>query len=409
MTPFDSSSPAFDRTPIDGARVQHSIALLDHLVAHGPTTRSELASATGLGRSAITGIAARLIDAGVLVEQADASGDGRAVPLALSAADHVLVTAWLAPHAAIATVAALSGEEAARFADPFARDGEAAAPVDLLATVLTRALAHAGRAGHPVADLTVVVDGQVAGRPAVAVGSERLGAEPFDLLGELRKLVPGVAEVERGGRTARLVPAGQAAALAECEARGEADLFSLDGDGGIDSAVVDDGVARAGAHGLAASLAHLPIEPNGPRCACGQRGCLANLASARHVLEHAGLGDLDAQAGRTRALDELVRRIDAGDDRARWAWLDAAHAIGRALQVVVPVLDPPVIVVGGYWGDLLDEIDTSFRSNRPTIASGALTRVPRIEQAVAGPDAALVGARRLARDRLIADPVLLAG
>jgi len=71
----------------------HATLVLEHLVDHGPSTRSELTTATGLGRGAIAGLTARLLDAGVIRPAgADPTGGGRATPLSLSPADPGLVT-----------------------------------------------------------------------------------------------------------------------------------------------------------------------------------------------------------------------------------------------------------------------------------------------------------------------------
>ena len=69
----------------------------------------------------------------------------------------------------------------------------------------------------------------------------------------------------------------------------------------------------------------------------------------------------------------------------------------------------PIVVVGGYWSRLLGDIDTAYRSNRPTIGGGALEAIPAITAGRVGADAALAGARRQARERLVAEPLLLAG
>ncbi len=410
MTNVDETSIPESAGPV-GPR-DHAVLVLEHLVVHGPATRSELASATGLGRGAIAGLTARLIDAGVLRPTAsEVGGDGRAALLSLSAADHVLVTALIGADDAIATVASLSGEELSRFAVPVDAAATSASALDALGTALARALAQARRSGHPVADVTVLVDGAVAGAPPVAIMDARFGVEPVDVAGELRSRVDGLAAVEATLLLPLTVePAALAAASAEHIEFGIADLLYLAGDTGIASAAVAGGVPLLGAHGLASStLAHLPVAEDGIQCECGQRGCLVTVASAEQVLERAGLGDFALARGRVAALEELVTRIEAADDRARWAWLDAARWIGRALQLVAPVVDPAIVVVGGYWAHLVDDIDTAYRANRPTLGAGALVAIPAIVPARVGADAAFHGARRRARDRLVADPLLLAG
>ncbi|HEY6801111.1 MAG TPA: ROK family protein, partial [Agromyces sp.] len=276
---------------------------------------------------------------------------------------------------------------------------------------LARALAQAGRSGHPVADVTVLVDGAVAGAPPVVIMDARFGIEPVDLHAELRARVGALADVEPTLLLPlTLEPAALAAASAEHIEFGIADLLYLAGDTGIASAMVADGVPLLGAHGLAAStFAHLPVVEDGILCECGQRGCLATVASAEQVLERAGLGHFADANGRVAALEELVTRIEAADDRARWSWLDAARWIGRALQLVTPTVDPAIVVIGGYWSHLVDDIDTAYRANRPTLGGGALVVIPSIAPARVGTDAAFHGARRRSRDRLVAEPLLLAG
>lgn len=426
MTNVDETSVPTSTGPLAVHR-EHSTLVLEHLVAHGTATRSELASATGLGRGAIAGLTARLIEAGIVrPADHDPTGDGRATPLSLSAGDHVVVATVLRPDQAIATVAGLSGEELARFdvaiaspdvdvdaddARPAPGPPASARTLDALGTALARALAWADRAQRPFADVTVLVDGAVAGVPPVVVTDARLGAGPVDVLGELRARVPALAKVE----PALLLPltlqtAAAAAAVAERAALpGVDDVLYLSGDTGVAAAVIAGGLPLRGAHGLAATFGHLPVVQDGVRCECGQRGCLATVAAPDVVLERAGLDAYAATHGHTAALEELVARVAAAEDRARWSWLDAAHWIGRTLQLVAPAVDPAVVVVGGYWGHLIADIDTAYRSNRPTIGGGVLESIPVIAAARAGTDAPLVGARRQARDRLLAQPLLLAG
>ena len=192
MTNVGETSVPASTGPVEAQRA-HTTLVLEHLVDHGPTTRSELAHATGLGRGAIAGLTARLIDAGVLrPAESDPTGDGRATPLSLAAADRVLVTAFIGTDEAIATVASLSGEELARFTMPI----PVGSPLDALGAVLARALARADRSEHPIAEISVLVDGIVAGAPSVVITDARLGPEPVDVLGELRARVPALAEVE---------------------------------------------------------------------------------------------------------------------------------------------------------------------------------------------------------------------
>ena len=323
MTTVGETSVPTPTGPLAG-HLEHSDLVLEHLVTHGPATRSELATATGLGRGAIAGLTARLIDAGVLkAADHDPTGDGRATPLSLSAADHVLVTTLMGRDEAVATVASLSGDELARFTVPLddGSDDEAPPPaavraLDALAVALDRALARAERSQHPIADVTVLVDGAVAGAPPVVITDARLGAEPIDVLGELRARTPGLVAIEAGLLLPlTLEPAAVAAAAAEyAELPGVHDVLYLDGDTGVAAAAVSGGRPLVGAHGLALTFGHLPVVQDGVRCECGQRGCLATVAAPDVVLERAGLDAFAAKHGHVAALEELVARVAASDD-----------------------------------------------------------------------------------------------
>ena len=111
MTNVGETSVPTTTGPLAAHR-EHSILVLEHLVTHGPATRSELATATGMVAARSPGSPhASSMPACCRPAEHDPTGDGRATPLSLSAADHVLVTTLLRHDEAVATVAGLSGEE----------------------------------------------------------------------------------------------------------------------------------------------------------------------------------------------------------------------------------------------------------------------------------------------------------
>jgi predicted NBD/HSP70 family sugar kinase len=386
-------------------RAEHAARLVDHLFAHGSATRAELAGATGLGRTAVSGLVTRMVEAGVVVE-ADTASDGRHGRLRLAIADRLLLTAGVAGDDAVATLAELDGTEIARYEEPVAiveddpRPANAA-PLDALAVVVDRAIAQAARDERGIAELTLLVQGAVVGSPELALGDATLGLEPLDVLAALRARTERLAGIETDLVTpAALRTAGSARASSDGAEYHDDVVVHISGDAQVSAAIIVRGTPYTGAHGLAATFGHLPIVPNGVKCECGQRGCLATVAAPAVVLAKAELEEFELTYGRKAAITELVERIGDSEDRARWAWLDAALWIGRALQVVVPAIDPDVVVVGGWWAPLAADIEASFRDNRPTIGGGALDSIPRVAPGRSGDDLGLAGARRQARDGL---------
>jgi glucokinase len=113
---------------------------------------------------------------------------------------------------------------------------------------------------------------------------------------------------------------------------------------GIGGAVAIDGRVLRG-RGNAGQLGHLALDPNGPRCKCGRRGCSETLASGtalNNLIVDAGL------AAGTTAEMLLERRTDdpiAAEVLRRWA-----GALRDAIDTAVAVVDPDLVVLGGGLG-----------------------------------------------------------
>jgi glucokinase len=176
---------------------------------------------------------------------------------------------------------------------------------------------------------------------------------------------------------------------------------------GIGGGIVIDGRLIRGAHGLAGEIGHIIVEPGGPVCGCGNRGCWEQVAGG-HALARAGaraiLDDPDseiaklAQGDPARATGELVARAAAAGDEAAVAIVaGVGHRLGEGIAGLVNVLDPEAVVVGGGVSELgaplLDPIRerfleaVEFADVRPEVT---------IVAAALGNDAGAIGAAMLA-------------
>ena len=125
---------------------------------------------------------------------------------------------------------------------------------------------------------------------------------------------------------------------------------------GIGGGIIVDGRLYRGANGSAGELGHVMLDPRGPLCGCGARGCLEALASgtalARRGDEAAerNPGGRLAQArerdGRITA-DEVAAAAEEGDVEAREIFREAGHWLGTAFAGYVNIFNPQAIVVGG--------------------------------------------------------------
>jgi predicted NBD/HSP70 family sugar kinase len=130
------------------------------------------------------------------------------------------------------------------------------------------------------------------------------------------------------------------AALAEHRAGAAGDDFlHVSGGIGVGAGIVLGGRLFHGSGGRAGELGHVVVDPAGPRCTCGGRGCLERAAGLEALCRAAGVADLDALAA------AAVRRDPAADAALR----AGGHALGVALAGAVNLLDVPAVVLGGGY------------------------------------------------------------
>ena len=135
---------------------------------------------------------------------------------------------------------------------------------------------------------------------------------------------------------------GNASALAEARTFEESRcVVVLTLGTGVGGGVVVDGQLLLGASGLAAELGHLSVGKGGPPCVCGGRGCLELFAS----------GPAIARAGHAATSAEVVAAADAGDATAQRVLRAAGAAIGRAIVLLIPVVDPDLVLITGRLAD----------------------------------------------------------
>ncbi len=132
---------------------------------------------------------------------------------------------------------------------------------------------------------------------------------------------------------------------------------------GVGSAIVIDGIVRRGANGGAGEIGHMSVDPAGPVCECGSRGCLEALIGASALVQKGH--ERGVLAGRQGGA-ELLEAARQGNDAARRIYTDAGDVLGRALSGVVQMLDPEIVVLLGEgtdaWPYWQPGFETSFRS-----------------------------------------------
>ena len=160
---------------------------------------------------------------------------------------------------------------------------------------------------------------------------------------------------------------------------------------GLAAGFVLDGVLRRGAHGAAGEIGHVPVDPAGALCSCGQRGCL-ELSAAASALTAAWPAD-----GETSPAEALFAAAGAGNPAAIVVRDRFGAGVADAIRMLGLTVDPRVIVIGGgiaYLGEpLLAAVTAGLREQAAASAFlAALDLAARVRLIEAGVPVGAIGA-----------------
>jgi glucokinase len=157
---------------------------------------------------------------------------------------------------------------------------------------------------------------------------------------------------------------------------------------GVGAGIVIAGRLVHGASGQAGHIGHVLVDPDGPVCACGGRGCVESIASGRALERRAGT-----------APATIAEQARAGNAEASQIYLDAGRALARGIASAAALLDLELVVVGGgvalgAW----DLLEPPLRAELALRARVSFTRDLHVTRSALGQRAGLLGAAKLALD-----------
>ena len=174
---------------------------------------------------------------------------------------------------------------------------------------------------------------------------------------------------------------------------------------GVGGGIIIDGKVLHGVDGTAGEIGHVNVEPFGAPCGCGSRGCLEQYSSATAIVRQ--VQELAAQypkselsnVGRLTSKD-VYEAGKQGDELALEVFRRQGFYLGIALASLINVLNPEIIVIGGGAAAGWD----LFMPHLQEQVEYRAWREPRLrakfEKAVLGDDAGIMGAAKLAFDKI---------
>ncbi len=391
-------------------RRQNLALVLREAMDNGPRSRAGLSEAVGLTRSTVSSLVGELIARGLLLERdlerpGTVGRPGRLVAVS----DTTVVALGLEINVDYLAACVLDLTGNVRY-EQFLRHDNRKVPVDAVLDALAdlgrRALDSVEGEGLIAVGTTLAVPGLVDTASGLLLTAPNLGWGPLSLAEEVGR---------RLGRPQHYVTVeneANLAALAELShGQGQAwgDFVRISGEIGVGGALVVDGELLRSGSGLGGEIGHITVDPNGPPCSCGSRGCLEQKVGQEALLRAAGV---ETVIGTSVALPDggmsmLVQSARRGDAATLSALEDAGTALGLACATVVNLFAPNTVVLGGIYSPLLPWLSGPLRAELERRAFLTGHSHVDVVGSQLGAYAAVRGAASLALRAVCADPFLV--
>ena len=329
-------------------------AIAVEVLVHGARPRAQLAKQMGLSPATVTRLVKPLLNAGVLVEAGAVRTPGRgrsSLPLDVVPDAHRFIGVKLTTESIYAVLTDLRAEVLDRetLAEP------SLDVPDVVAAVAGVVEQLSARAGRPVTAVGVTVGGQVDRGETVADSPFLQWHEvPFRTLLGREVAMPLFLANDVVGLTKAQQWFGYG--------RAHANFALLTVGAGVGyGLVINDAVVPT----LVSPVSHLPVDPHGPLCPWGHRGCLT-----AYVTSGAMTSAVTQATGRVVTYDEVLKLAGEGDPVALRVVHEAAYALGRAVAAITSLTGVERIILSGEGVGLAEVAGPALHGARVEYAAG---------------------------------------
>jgi predicted NBD/HSP70 family sugar kinase len=319
----------------ESARDINRDILLEIIRSRQPISRADLSRASGLQPSTVSSIVEQLLREKWISEGALAKRPRGRRPTLLSLNDElVILVADIRPTQAIVALLDLNERFLEREVVPLVGDAERAIDRIIQSMQRMREL-HRNRSFEGIG---LSLPGRVDPDSQRLILAPNLKWSDFDL----KSAIEGRMDLQ-----VELANAANACLLSELwsgRLDGIRNAVLITVSEGVGAAILANGQIITSRNGLAGEFGHVPLDPTGPVCGCGQRGCWEVFASSRAALRY--YSEL-APNSRVVRVQELLRLAEEGDSAAIEAVSRQCAALGRGLRLVTATLAPEVVLITG--------------------------------------------------------------
>jgi predicted NBD/HSP70 family sugar kinase len=370
----------------------------------GPLSRSELASDLYLNRSTVASLIAELAARGFVRERKRPKSlqqaPGRPSPVVELRSDGPgalavdLSTDWIG-----AAVIGLGGSIiASTRRDKSLADSDPSQVVDELHDLVEQ-LRREVVDGPKIVAIGVSIPGSVRAEDGLLCQAPNLGWRDVPMGALIRERFSDLEVPVFIGNDADLAASAE---HLRGSGRGSNDFICLWGEGGIGAGLVMGGRSLGGAAGYAGEVGHMTVDPDGPLCHCGARGCWETEVAEGALLRRSGRDPL----GGTQAVSDLLAAADKGEASALEALEASGHWLGVGIAGLVNVFNPTRVSLGGLYAVMYPYVRDVVLRELDLRAMQAQRAMVEVTTVSLGADALLLGAAELALAPILGDPTI---
>ncbi len=356
--------------------------ILSMIRVAGPISRADVARGTGLTPATVSNITAELMEVGLIEETERGESSGGRKPVLLSIARNACYfgALYIGSTRVEAAVTDVEAGLCGRRVSPLPKGSSPEDAVRLCLSLLRAVQKETG--ADALAGIGVCTHGLVRTEEGLLAFAPNLGWRGVHLGAILNEATGLRVVVENDVRAMALAESWRGCA------RGVKDYVYLFVGPGIGGSIVSGSELYRGEGEFAGEFGHVTLEPDGPLCTCGNRGCLQALAS-----ETATLRRFEARVPARAGLDfpALLQAAKGGDGDARDALAESVRYIGIEVGNIINTLSPSLLIVNGS----ITEFDAMQRLLNEEIRRHCL-RVPEADSKIAfselGANAPIFGA-----------------
>jgi predicted NBD/HSP70 family sugar kinase len=338
----------------DLIRAINRSAVLNTIKNYGPISRTEIARKTGLSAATITGISTELLQDNLIFEkeEGDSSGGRRPILLALNPRGGFVVGLKLTEENVTGALTDLEATVIAKQTLTL-KDQSLDKVINSIVDVIEELEGLASIEQQNLFGVGIGLAGIVDADSGVLRYSPIFGWHdvPFVDLVQSRLNVPVFIDndVNTFTLTERWFGKG----------RGVENFLTVTVGRGIGMGIVVNGQLYQGVKGGAGEFGHTVINPEGPMCDCGKRGCLEVYVSDPALVKSGQAASESGKIkGEVRSIADLQKLAEEGDPGSVGVYVSAGEMLGRGIANLINVFNPELIIVGGEGvraGDLIFE------------------------------------------------------